>query len=281
MTKNKIITLFTLAFLLQLVAINSFAQKSVELKYKLTEGDVYDYLMELDQDIVFEANGQTMALDMLMTFEMTQKVAAVTADSIKLEGQIKRVKSKQAIFGMEISYDSDDPASAQNPMTAKMGEEFAKILNKSFFMMMDHQGRLGNMDVSRIADNDELANNLNSGSQFAIYPEGKIKVGHSWEEDINPVETSDMKFHATYTLLKVSGKEATLGVEGVITANEMEDVEIKLNGTMKGEMVVDVKTGWLIKSTMDQEIEMDIEQNGMKFPATTSGTIVTTSAKAN
>jgi hypothetical protein len=281
MTKNKIITFFTLAFLLQLVAINSFAQKSVELKYNLTEGDVYNYVMELDQDIVFETNGQTMALDMLLNFEMTQKVAVVTADSIKLEGQIKRVKSKQAIFGMEISYDSDDPTSAQNPMTAKMGEEFAKVLNKSFFMMMDHQGKLGNMDLSGVSDNDELANNINSGSQFAVYPKGKISVGDSWEEDINPVETSDMKFHATYTLLKVSGKEATLGVEGIITANEMEDMEIKLDGTMKGEMVVDVKTGWLIKSTMNQELEMDLEQNGMKFPATTSGTIVTTSTKAN
>jgi len=280
MTKNKSI-IFSLAFLIQLVALTSFAQKSVELKYNLTEGDVYNYVMDLDQDIVFETNGQTMALDMFMTFEMTQKVAEVTADSIKLEGQINRVKSKQAIFGMEVNYDSDDPSSAQNPMTAKMGEEFAKILNKSFYMMMDVQGNLGTMDLSNVSSNEELANNINSGSQFAIYPKGKISVGDSWEEDINPVETSDMKFHATYTLLKVSGKEATLGVSGVITANTMEDMEMKMDGTMKGEMVVDVKTGWLIKSTMDQEIEMDIEQNGMKFPATINGTTVTTSTKAN
>jgi len=280
MTKNKSI-IFSLAFLIQLVALTSFAQKSVELKYNLTEGDVYNYVMDLDQDIVFETNGQTMALDMFMTFEMTQKVAEVTADSIKLEGQINRVKSKQAIFGMEVNYDSDDPSSAQNPMTAKMGEEFAKILNKSFYMMMDVQGNLGTMDLSNVSSNEELANNINSGSQFAIYPKGKISVGDSWEEDINPVETSDMKFHATYTLLKVSGKEATLGVSGVITANTMEDMEMKMDGTMKGEMVVDVKTGWLIKSTMDQEISMDIEQNGMKFPATINGTTVTTSTKAN
>ena len=281
MRKNKIITLLTLVFVLQGITFSSFAQKSIELKYKLNKGDIYNYVMDLDQDIVFETNGTTMALNMLMTFEMTQKVVDVTADSIKLEGQIKRVKSKQAIFGMEISYDSDDAASAQNPMTAKMADEFNKLLNKPFYMMMDHQGRLGNMDLSGVSDNDELANNINSGSQFAIYPKGKISVGDSWEEDIHPVETSDMKFHAKYTLLKVSGKQATISIDGTISGNTMEDIDLKKNGTMKGEMIVDVKTGWLIESKMDQEIEMDIEQNGMKFPATTSGTIVTTSAKIN
>jgi len=135
------------------------------------------------------------------------------------------------------------------------------------------------MDLSNVSENDDLANNINSGSQFAIYPKGKIKVGETWEEDIKPVETSDMQFHAKYTLLKVTGKQATIGVDGIISANKLNDAELKMEGTMKGEMIVDVKTGWLIESNMDQEIEMDIEQAGQKMPATISGTIKTTSVK--
>ena len=44
-------------------------------------------------------------------------------------------------------------------------------------------------------------------------------------------------------------------------------------------MIVDVKSGWLIESTVDQDIELDVEQNGQRFPATISGSIKTVSAK--
>jgi hypothetical protein len=122
---------------------------------------------------------------------------------------------------------------------------------------------------------------MNSGAQFAAYPDGKVSVGDTWDADIYANENSDMKFHAKYTLLKVSGKQATIGIDGTITANADEDIDLKMNGTQKGEMVVDVKTGWLIESTINQDIELDVEQNGQKFPATISGTIVTSSSKKN
>lgn len=282
MKNSNLIRIVTMALMVPLFFSTAFGQKSVELKYKLKAGDQYNYNMELDQDIVFEVpGGQTMALDVLLTFKMTQKVVEVLADSIKLEGQIKRVKMSQAIMGMEMKYDSDDEGANQNPMMAQMANEFEKILNKSFFMSMDHQGKLGHMDFSGVSDNDELANNINNGSQFVIYPKGKISVGDTWEEDIKPIENSDQQFHAKYTLLKVTGKLATIGVDGIISANSLNDAELKMNGTMKGEMIVDVKTGWLIESTLDQDIEMDIEQAGQKFPANISGTIVTTSVKLN
>ena len=88
-----------------------------------------------------------------------------------------------------------------------------------------------------------------------------------------------MKVNMTYTVLKLSGKEATLGLNGTIKANSVENQELNLDGTMSGEMTVDVHTGWLIKSVIDQEIKLDIDQNGQKFPATITGTITTTTEK--
>ena len=90
-----------------------------------------------------------------------------------------------------------------------------------------------------------------------------------------------MLFNAKYTLLKLTGKQATIGIAGTITSNTMDGEELKIEGTMKGEMLVDLQSGWLIESTLDQELVLDIEQNGMKFPATISGTTKTTSAQKN
>jgi len=279
MNKLNLVSILSMVLFVPFFVVQSFAQKSADLKYVLNKGDVYSYVMEIDQDIVFEANGQPMALDMLIIFENSTKVAGVTPDSINLESTIDRVKMTQGIFGMQITYDSDDPATAQNPMAAKIAESMGMIIGKSYTQVMDDKGGVIRMDMGNLSDNEDFADNLNSGTQFAIYPDHKIKIGDSWEEDISPVEESDMKIHAKYTLLKLSSKQATIKFDGTISANTMQDMDLKLNGTQTGEMIVDTKSGWLIESNVDQEIEMDLEQNGQKFPATISGTIKTTSNK--
>lgn len=258
---------------------NGFGQKSVDLKYKLTKGDNYSYSITMDQDIVFKMNGQPMAVDYLMDFYSTSTVADYSADSITISGKIDRIKSTQGFMGMSITYDSDDPSSAQNPMAANIAKALGDIVGKGYTQVMDTYGNIVRMDFSDISGDDKIANSMNSGAQFGVYPKHSVSVGESWESDIKPVKGSDMQLKVTYTLLKITGKTATIGLTGTIKANSMEDVELKMDGTQKGEMSVDLNTGWLIESKVDQEIEMEIEQNGQVFPATVSGTITTVSTK--
>ena len=255
------------------------AQKKVELKYNLTTGDQYTYNIETDQDISFDANGQTMVMNSKIGFEMTGTINDNASDNIVVKTIIERVTMTQSIFGMEIKYDSKDPSSAQNPMAAKIAEAFSDLIGSSYTMTMDNKGNVKEIDMKELTDNDDLAQNLSSGSNYAIYPEGKVAVGDTWEKDIEPLKTSDMKYHLKYTVLKIGKKETTLGVEGKITANSIDDEEVNMKGTQTGEMIVDTQTGWLIKSTIDQELTLDIEQAGQKFPATISGTTTSTSMK--
>ena len=258
--------------------MNILAQKSVTLKYDVKAGDKYEYKLEIDQDIVFDAGGQTMALDQLMNFRMTSNIDEKTGNEYIISTTVDAIKMTQSIFGMQITYDSEDPNSMQNPMAAKIGEEMNNIIGSDYTMTMDEKGHVTNVDASDVS-NDELINNISSGSNFAIYKEGSVSVGETWDGDVTPLDNSDMKVAMKYTLLKVSSKEALLGLNGTITANSIDDQEMKMNGTMTGEMTVDVNTGWLIESVLNQEIELDIEQNGQKFPATISGTVTTTSEK--
>ncbi|MEE4260149.1 MAG: DUF6263 family protein, partial [Bacteroidales bacterium] len=234
------------------------AQKSVELKYDVDAGDKYEYKLEIDQDIVFDAGGQTMALDQLMNFRMTSNIDEKMGSEYKISTTVDAIKMTQSIFGMQITYDSEDPNSMQNPMAAKIGEEMNNIIGSDYSMTMDERGHVTEVDASDLS-NDEIINNISSGSNFAIYKEGSVSVGESWEGDVEPLENSDMKVQMRYTLLKVSGKEATLGLNGTISSNKIDDQEMKMNGTMTGEMRVDVNTGWLIESVLNQEIELDIE----------------------
>jgi hypothetical protein len=176
-------------------------------------------------------------------------------------------------------YDSDDPAAAQNPMAAQLNEAFGSMIGKSFLEVMDNRGNVIRVDMKNLTGNEKFANNLSSGAQFGNYPDHKVSVGESWEKDITPLEGSDMKVHAKYTLEKVSGKKATIHFDGTLSANTVQDVDMKLDGTQSGEMIIDISTGWLIESTVDQDLKLDLDQNGQKFPATINGTIKTISTK--
>ena len=98
----------------------------MQLRYNLNQGDQYSYEMKMDQDIVFQSSGQTMTLDQVIEFYMTSTIAKIT-DSITIESEITRVVMDQKIFGMEMKYDSDTPASDQNPMAAKIAETMGGI----------------------------------------------------------------------------------------------------------------------------------------------------------
>ncbi len=255
------------------------AQKKVELRYNVNTGDKYSYNISTDQDISFETNGQTMVMTSKVAFEMTSDILNSDADSIVIRSSIDRVILNQGLFGMQIDYDSDLPESEQNPMAAQIASTFNGMIGKTYSITMDMLGNVKNMDLHEVTKSDDLVKNLSSGSSFANYPEQKVGIGDSWEKDIEPLKTSDMKFHVKYTVLKVSSKQVTLGVKGTVSAKKIENNDMNLRGTQTGEMVVDLKTGWLIKSTIDQELSMNIKQGGQVFPATISGTTVSTSKK--
>ena len=281
MNNQKLISLLAVVLLIPGFFIGAFAQKSVDLKYKLNKGDIFSYNMNTDMDVVFETNGMTMALDNIILFETTANILFASDDSVTIDTQVKRIQSTQKMFGMEVKYDSDDPASAQNPMAAQIAAAFGAVIGKSYAVVMDVKGNILRTDMSQMTEDSDFADNLNSGTQYALYPDHKVRIGDTWEQDIKPLEASDMKVYAKYTLLKLSGSEAVLGFDGTISANSINEQDIKMNGTQKGEMRVDVKTGWVIESKIDQDIEMDIDQGGQKFPATVTGTITIVSNKLN
>ncbi len=175
---------------------------------------------------------------------------------------------------MEINYDSDDSSTYNSGMGAQMGAEMNKIIGESIIMIMDNRGNIISLDVNNVTSAD-ITNNITWGNTFVVYPEGKIKISDSWETDIEPLEDSEMKIHVKYTLLKLTRKQATIGINGVVSANVVEGQEVNLEGVTEGEMIVDNKTGMLISSVIDLEMAMDIEQGGAKFPATMMSTSTT------
>jgi hypothetical protein len=182
---------------------------------------------------------------------------------------------KQSMGGQELFYDSSDPATYASGRGAQLGAAFNKLIKKTFTITIDKLGHIQSFDLANLTGpNGKVSDNVSSGNNFIIFPDQKIKTGDSWEADIKPLKGSKTKIHMKYTLIKLSGKKATIGLEGTITANEEAGENIpKINGTQSGEATVDVRTGWTTEINMDQEIKMEVNQNGMTIPMTISSTV--------
>lgn len=279
-TKNTISRL-TLIGLILIVTSAAFAQKSIELEYHLNEGDKYLFITDIDMDMTFEAMGSTTTMNQVMVIQMTSLVSNIEGNEISQEFTFDKITMNQKIFGMEINYDSGDSSTFSSGMGAQIAEQMNKIIGASIKIVMDDHGDIKEMDISSITDNSDLTNSFGSGNMYAVYPKHKIMVGESWETDIKPPKESEMKVHVKYTLLKITRKEAEIGFEGTLSANEIEGNEINLSGITVGTLTVDRKTGMLITSLIDLEMAMDLEKGGAKIPATMMSSYETNVRKVN
>ena len=279
MNNLKKLALVTAILMLPIFVASTFAQKKVSLSYKLEQGQSFDVLTEIDQDIVFETNGQTMALEQIITTKSVSVIDNTSGEELSIKTSLGAIKTIQSIFGMEIIYDSEDETTKNNPMAEQMSAAFEKLIGASYTTVIDNKGNVLKYDLGEFADSEEMTNNISSGNSYIVFPEDKIVVGDSWEADIKPLDDSDMKVSSKYTLVKASKKSATINVVSTISANNMDGEDMKMDGTITGILLVNPKTGWTVSSTMDMEIEMEMVKDDMKFPASISGEITMTSTE--
>ncbi len=272
--------LIAIVFVLPIVSQQATAQKKVLLKYNLKAGDKYITHSVTNQDITMQAQGQTITMNQVITSDLTTEVKKATSDSIVTANTMDKMTMDQTMFGQELKYDSSDPSTYASGRGKQIGDALNKMIGKVYSITMDRLGNIGNYDLGNLLkDGGKVSGNLKSGSSYIIFPKHKIRVGDSWEADIKPMKTDNMQVHMKYTLKKLAGKKATIAIDGTITANKVNGNNLNINGTISGEAVVDVKTGWTKSSQLSQDVKMKMERNGMEIPMEISSTIKTTSEK--
>ncbi len=275
--KTKLNLLLVLSILIFSGSFNGVkAQKSIELKYNLKVGDQFTTVSEIEQTIQFEANGQKITLDQDMAFYMTSDIDSVKDNLITQRSTFNRIVMNQQIFGMEIKYDSDDTSTYNSPMGTEFADQMNKLIDASVISVMNERGQVKEMDMSALGTAAEMPSTVTTGNNYAVYPDHKVKVGESWESELETQESTKMAVKMVYTLKKATRKEALLELKGDLSANmDNPDASGNLSGTITGTMTVDRKTGMVKESSIQMDMTMDVDQNGMSFPATVSSFVDT------
>ncbi len=266
------------------------SDKTVDLKFRLPEGEVIRYTADMKQTINQTVMGNAMTVQQDILFGMNYKVVGMEGDNRTVEVSYDRIKMATDAAGQKIQYDSRD-TSGNTPQLAILGG----MIGKPFRMTVSPTGEVmqvtGFQDVlngiaSNPADPNAAATRQQLDQMFSddavkqmlsqntnIYPEKAVKPGDTWTKttttSMGPIA---MEINNTYKLESATDKTAKVSVDATITgksaqgAGAIQGMTVNMKGKQTGKMDVDVATGLVEKMDINQDIDGDMAMQGMKVP---------------
>lgn len=296
----KKLSLFCAACLVAAVALSFYhcnpaanVSGSRMLALNLEKGKSYDY--EMVWDLTQSFMGQEIPVSMGTFYSVhvqdeADKVRTMTVTHRKVNMQMK-------MMGMEISIDSDKDkpgeADFEKAPVEALKKIFTGIVGRSFSLKVDENGKIIEvsgftemmedmlkslnlpeeaLETGRAALNDQYdEENIKSQFEqvFSFFPNKEVKEGDSWEKTfITGGKKMPARHSSIYKVKSVDGDHVLLYVTTLI---EPAADEFVINGSQNGHLLVDSKTGLVLKAEFEQE--MEAEAMGMKMQITGTGKI--------
>lgn len=239
------------------------AAGGVQLKFNLKPGSKFTYDAQSVQDV--EAGGQRIKQDITMVSDFAVQAAADSAT--KLDVSYRRVAMKMDAGSQQMAYDSNDPSTKGSPLALMGG-----LVGKHFTVGVTSAGRVtsvqgvnelieGMIDPANpnaAAMRAQMSQTLNDQTiksmmeqSFNIYPTHNVQPGDTWTKTTS-VAMGPMTMNATstYKLNGVSNGVAHIGISSKLAGTGA----VSLSGTQTGTLDVDVATGLLTDSQIQQTL---------------------------
>lgn len=253
------------------------------LRFNFEKGKGYDYetIMNLD----FVTGNETRQTDMTAYYSM---FVAEDNGSVKtIKAKYERFKMSLDIAGLNIMIDSDNPVITGENKTdiseimGMMNKFFGAIKKQEFTMKVNSEG-----SITEVTGFDQMAASIadSLGLQGAsreqmlqafskrfngdavkeqmerflfIFPDKEVKVGDSWTKSSSQKGLMDAKYNSVYKVTDIEGEMVT--VEELTTINSANP-QTELTGEIKGELVIDSRTGLVVNA--DQDIKANTKEKG-------------------
>jgi hypothetical protein len=260
------------------------------IKMRLNPGDSFKHRIDVTMNSGFSMSGQKMGMNMGMNSDITFNVLGDSAGLTMI-----RMTYDKAKFNMEITGLPD----GQIP-TKTMENAGKKVEGKSITMLLNKKNEI--VDVVGFADlmkrdslqaPDSIGNaedykkmfskeQINSmmGMMFNAYPDKPVRIGESWEKEIETgIAGIGMKMKSKFKLMDVKNGIAIIDMKssykgkGKIEQGKMP-VEMDMDGEQSGTMRVKISDGYLVDSDFKMAIDAEASVMGQKVPYSVSGRTV-------
>lgn len=233
--------------LFALITTISFSQKSVLLRYKYKEGDVYKQNITLHQKI-----DTIMTLDMSMNMSMHIKTANKKGfSSLMSFGQ---VTMDMAANGQNMKYDSNTDEATMDPFAKGVHSSMKALLESTVLFDYDKIGNIKNATIqSGNPDIQQFKENMNS----MTFPTEKVSVGSEWK--FSKTTKEGFTLNVTYKVTSIKSGKVNVDLSGEIP---------NFNGVISGTGCIDVKTGNIDSMIMLMNMAVQGQKIDMKISTT-------------
>lgn len=261
------------------------AKQAVLLKMNLKKGASYLFSTNIDQLVNQEVMGNQMDIKQQTKVDYLYEVLESNAQGMKIKSTYQTMAINMETPQGAFKFDSESKENPESPLKA-----VGNMVGKSFLMYLSPEGGVtkveGMQDILNSIGGEETTQQLLkqqfSDSAFMnmmnvslnIYPNKEIKPRETWQKDFKMPMAGmmEMDLQNQYTLTGIQGKQADIAVHSAVklspiaSDSPLGSMEINLNGTQEGTIQVDVSTGLINASTINQQINGDISAQGMKIP---------------
>ncbi|RYY87683.1 MAG: hypothetical protein EOO15_11135 [Chitinophagaceae bacterium] len=267
---KKIQLLLALGFLL----IAGAASAQVMLALNLQPGKTYAY--SIDLDIHSSKGDQSVTMEIKSSYDIF--VSSVRADTLLLRCTYSRMAMAMDLGETKFAGDSRSPLdTTEFTADAMMNRMVHALTGKSFTLKITREGAV--VDVLGVPEMTEavvadaglpegarenfrtaFTQQFNERSlaesftqSFHIYPNKVVKVGDSWNRTFTN-SSSGLSADAIYTVKAIKGDLVYLDIK-----SDLKMSNSSMQGTQKGDMVLEAATGLMRNGSIRQHITGDAE----------------------
>ncbi|MDR0714174.1 MAG: DUF6263 family protein [Bacteroidales bacterium] len=285
-----------------MLSFPAFSQ--VSLKYTLKKGEVFKTNVMSEIDMLQKIMDQEVRFNFEYTMKSVFKVKEVINDGYVLEMRYTGIKMRTGVADKVIVFDSND--SETTDMQQNLNPVLKAMIDQPVEITMSRTGKIQSVegfDAILEAMYNSSEGNIASAmqqqlkSQFGsptsvqsfitqnYFPDHPVNTGDSWnfKETVN-ISNISIGVDVKQTLKRIEDEVIVLDMEGVISTPEGYETEVNgmkvkqsLNGTQKGETIMDRHTGWVVSSQITQTLEGKMEISGMNIPISATSIISITS----
>lgn len=290
MKRLKNVLMVTSLILVVMILAVACGSKSVDLFLDLQKDESYN----LKTTVTFKMDQELLDRQMKMEQTMVAVNRFTVVERIDQDNYLMNVEYVDMDMDMKMSSDGE------NIMSENLADEFKDIFaGYKVQMQVTNRGEVSNiqgfdtflknmvermnqkagLNEAQIQANQAMLEGIANEKQlktswermFAYMPKESVKVGDSWEENLNLSEPVPFTIAITYTLKSVKNGECVIEIDGKADLNEPTvlqgfSVDAKIKGVFKGEYVLNQSNGWLKRANITQEISalMSTESEGEK-----------------
>ena len=293
---------------LMVIATFTFAANEVDLKFNLKKGDVTKYRATIDQNTTQTMGGVEQKVQQNQIFEYSIDVKDIDSNgNFITQITYTRVAINMSAGGMNMEFDSDDKSAPANPQFMSFGALIGKSINTIFSpkgkiievsgvdVMIDAMitELAGDNETIKAQVKQSLGQSFNDeqmkqmfGGSFIEYPSKLIKVGTKWTENQTISNQFTLNVINNYVVKEVDADFVNLDVTSTIATtpgnkSNMQGMDVTFNlfGTQTGTIKIDIKSGKIIESSVNQNISgslsADMGGQNMDIPMTIASKVFT------